>query len=76
MARRKRKAAARATAATWSDLEQAFFDAAPPDHPEPAAEPACFDDLGAPTVPWWERVGAMWPAIASAGAALRRLVVD
>jgi hypothetical protein len=29
----------------WSDLEQAFFAAAPPDRPGPAVEPECFDDL-------------------------------
>ena len=28
----------------WSELEQAFFAAAPPDDPEPAAEPMRFDD--------------------------------
>ena len=29
----------------WNDLEQAFFASAPPDEPEPAAEPEQFDDL-------------------------------
>src|SRR3954452_23493484 len=29
----------------WSDLEQAFFAAAPPDAPAPAIAPECFDDL-------------------------------
>jgi len=33
----------------WSDLEQAFFAAAPPDDPEPAAEPLRFDDDATPT---------------------------
>ena len=31
--------------AAWSDLEQAFFEAAPPDEAEPLAEPAFFADL-------------------------------
>lgn len=31
--------------ADWNDLEQAFFESAPPDEPEPPAEPARFDDL-------------------------------
>jgi hypothetical protein len=30
---------------TWDDLEQAFFAAAPPDHPGPAVAPETFDDL-------------------------------
>ena len=33
----------------WSELEQAFFAAAPPDDPEPAAEPMRFDDDTTPT---------------------------
>jgi hypothetical protein len=36
---------------SWSDLEQAFFAAAPPDMPGPAVEPECFDDLQSTTVP-------------------------
>ena len=32
---------------SWSDLERAFFAAAPPDQPGPAVEPECFDDLQA-----------------------------
>ena len=31
--------------APWSDLEQTFFASAPPDEPEPPAEPDTFDDL-------------------------------
>jgi hypothetical protein len=31
--------------ATWSDLDREFFEAAPPDVPEPPAEPPRFDDL-------------------------------
>ena len=34
-------------AGEWTDLEQAFFDAAPPDEPEAPSEPARFDDLEA-----------------------------
>jgi hypothetical protein len=40
----------------WSELEQAFFAAAPPDDPEPAAEPMRFDDDTTPAAarvrPW------------------------
>ncbi len=44
-------------AGDWTDLEQAFFDAAPPDEPEAPAEPAHFDDLlaaGPARRPAWE----------------------
>jgi hypothetical protein len=33
------------TAAIWTDLEQAFFAAAPAEEPEPPAEPSLLDDL-------------------------------
>jgi len=33
----------------WNELEQAFFAAAPPDDPEPAAEAMRFDDDTTPT---------------------------
>ena len=29
----------------WTDLEQTFFESAPPDEPQPSAEPEQFDDL-------------------------------
>jgi hypothetical protein len=58
--------------AEWSDLEQAFFDAAPPDEPAPAAELERFDDLVAPER--HERVGAFGQAAADVWAALRRLL--
>ena len=29
----------------WTDLEQGFFASAPPDEPQPSAEPERFDDL-------------------------------
>ena len=58
--------------AGWSDLEQAFFDAAPPDEPKPQAELERFDDLVAPDR--HERVGALGQAAASAWVALRRLL--
>jgi len=31
----------------WDDLEQAFFESAPPDEPQPAAEALSFHDLDA-----------------------------
>ncbi|HET6284431.1 MAG TPA: hypothetical protein VFH73_25970 [Polyangia bacterium] len=71
-------APARPSGAGWSDLELAFFAAAPPDEPEPAAKPECFDDLEllAPGPPRWERLGALVPAVAAAFVALRRLFSD
>jgi hypothetical protein len=36
------------SSSTWSDLEEAFFAAAPPDDPVPALAPLQFDDLDAP----------------------------
>jgi hypothetical protein len=56
----------------WSDLEQAFFDAAPPDEPEPVAELERFDDLVVPERN--ERVRAFGQAAAEAWAAFRRLL--
>jgi hypothetical protein len=54
----------------WTDLEQAFFDAAPPDQPAPAAAPERFDDLDeasgeTPGVaqPWWRSLAAAWRAL-------------
>jgi len=66
---------ARSEGSAFSDLEQAFFDAAPPDEPAPPAEPERFDDVLA--VPprgrdaWFECL--RW-AVATARAALTRLV--
>ncbi len=45
MSKRKRSRNTPTVAADWGDLEQAFFDAAPPDDPEPPEEAARFDDL-------------------------------
>ena len=56
----------------WSELEQAFFDAAPPDESEPAAELERFDDLVAPEQQ--ERVAALGEVAANAWAAFRRLL--
>ena len=59
----------------WTDLEQAFFDAAPPDEPEPAAELERFDDLVAPEQhEQHERVAAFGLAAANAWAVFRRLL--
>ena len=47
MSKKKRAQKAKPSPTTvWSDLEQAFFAAAPPDEPQPPAEALCFDDLG------------------------------
>jgi hypothetical protein len=56
----------------WSDLEQAFFAAAPPDEPEPPAELDCFDDLLAPE--GREGRGSIGQAGANAWGAFRRLL--
>jgi hypothetical protein len=58
--------------AEWSDLEQAFFDAAPPDEPEPAAELERFEDLVVPDRQ--ERVAGLGQTAANVWAAFRRLL--
>jgi hypothetical protein len=63
---------ARGNGTGWSDLEQAFFAAAPPDEAGPAAELECFDDLLPP--PGQARVGAFGQAVAAAWGAFRRLL--
>ena len=63
---------ARGNGTDWSDLEQAFFAAAPPDEPEPAAELECFDDLLAPERR--EPLAALGQAAATAWGAFRRLL--
>jgi len=35
----------RSPESAWTDLEQTFFESAPPDEPQPSAEPEQFDDL-------------------------------
>jgi hypothetical protein len=48
---------ARTDERAFSDLEQAFFAAAPPDDPGPAPEPERLDDAGAPPLgraAWFE----------------------
>lgn len=66
---------------SWSELEQGFFAAAPPDVPEPPPEPPRFDDLDpiGPLRPDWRvrlrRTGrAGWAAVSAAPGALRPLV--
>jgi hypothetical protein len=56
----------------WSDLEQAFFDAAPPDEAASAAELERFDDLAVPEQ--HERARTFGQAAADAWAAFRRLL--
>jgi len=66
---------------SWSELEQGFFAAAPPDVPEPPPEAPRFDDLDpiGPARPDWRvrmrrtaRTG--WAAVSAAPGALRPLV--
>jgi hypothetical protein len=63
---------ARGNGTDWSDLEQAFFAAAPPDEPSPAGEPECFDDLL--SLERREKVGTLRQTAAAAWAAFRRLL--
>ena len=72
--KRAQKAKLSNTTTAWSDLEQAFFAAAPPDEPEPATEALSFDDLGPVAAargmpPWLKRtldeVGRLGTAISS-----------
>jgi hypothetical protein len=67
-------AIARQNIPDWSELEQAFFDAAPADEPAPAAEPERFDDLAAPVQQTADVFAALRRLIASVSAAVRRLV--
>jgi hypothetical protein len=56
----------------FSELEQSFFAAAPPDDPGPTVEPERFDDLVALASPRPQPFGALLRAVATAGLALRR----
>jgi len=65
---------------SWSELEQGFFAAAPPDVPEPPPEPPRFDDLDpiGPAPPDWRvrlrrAARAGWVAASAAPGALRPL---
>ena len=68
--RKTRGTPSRKDVPVWTDLEEAFFAAAPPDEPEAARAPERFDDLdrAAPA-----REDA--PLLVRISAALRRLVV-
>ncbi len=61
----------RSDESAWSELEHAFFAAAPPDDPEPPAEPMRFDDepicAAAPVRPWTRGLEIL-PALRSAAA--------
>jgi len=62
---------------TWSDLEQGFFAAAPPDDPEPPAEAPRFDHLSPAAPPeraTW-RAARSLGAISAAGWSRRRVAV-
>jgi hypothetical protein len=66
---------------SWSELEQGFFAAAPPDVPEPPPEPPRFDDLDpiGPIRPDWRvrlrrEARAGWAALSAAPGALRPVV--
>ncbi|HLK93595.1 MAG TPA: hypothetical protein VKZ18_27130 [Polyangia bacterium] len=56
----------------FDDLEQAFFDAAPPEAPA-VAELESFDDLGGPPVGRPDLFGAWRQALASVAAELAQL---
>jgi hypothetical protein len=58
--------------AAWSDLEQAFFESAPPDDPEPPGEALRFDDLDSAAHP--ER--GLQRIVRLLGAILRRQAVE
>lgn len=63
---------------SWSELEQGFFAAAPPDVPEPPPAPPCFDDLdvGMPLrADWRGRMRRLAAAASAARGALRPLVI-
>jgi hypothetical protein len=60
----------------WSELEQAFFDSAPPDEPPAPPAPESFDDLAPPPAPRSGWLEALRRRMAAAGATVfRRLAV-
>jgi hypothetical protein len=72
--REERRALARPAQPVWSQVELAFFAAAPPEQPEPAAAPDSFDDLVPPVPP----AGPGWVEglFAAARATFRRRATD
>jgi hypothetical protein len=68
MAKKKRSRGNKPVAAksTWGELEHTFFASAPPDDPEPPAEPPSFDDLlpAAPADPVSRRVAIALASVA------------
>ncbi len=67
--RKPRSTAPRKEVPVWTDMEEAFFAAAPPDEPADAAAPERFDDLER-AVPARDDT----PLLLRLSAALRRLV--
>ena len=66
----------RSDEAAWTDIEQAFFAAAPPDEPEPPGEPARFDDLISAAPPRREMPAALARAVALLAWRSRRRAVS
>jgi hypothetical protein len=60
--------------ATFDDLEQAFFAAAPPEQADPVGVPDCFDDLVASGPAARDSFAALRCALAAVRAAARRLL--
>jgi hypothetical protein len=78
MSKRKRSRKVATVATAWSDVEEAFFAAAPPDDPAPGPEPLRFDDLvaepsksevGTPVPAWWSRLTAELRRLVATGRA-------
>jgi hypothetical protein len=72
MSKRKRSRKVETIAPAWSDVEQTFFDTAPPDDPGPPATPQGFDDLLAaepqrPTTAWVARAATEARRLLDAG---------
>jgi len=70
MSKRKSSRKVATVAADWSDLEETFFAAAPPDDPAPPAEASRFDDLMGPP----SRRSPLPPWLGRALAEARRLL--
>jgi hypothetical protein len=85
MSKRKRSRKVATVATEWSDVEEAFFAAAPPDEPAPAPEALRFDDLRSdpseapvrtPAPAWFSRLTAeLRRLVASGRAGSERLAV-
>jgi hypothetical protein len=70
--RKAERALQRSSSPVWTDVEEAFFAAAPPDEPEPAAAAESFEDLGGPGPPVQVRASWLQSLLGALRTAFRR----